>query len=68
MALLLIGILIIIIFILWVILIHKSAQVSSLKNQITFLEYSLEQLTEKEMNSKQDPEKSGFEIKLANNH
>ena len=64
MAILLIGILIIIIFVLGVILIHKIAQVSSLKNQITFLEYSLEQLTEKEKNSKQDPEKSGFEIKL----
>ena len=64
MALLLIVILVIIIFVLTVILIHKSAQVSSLKNQITFFEYSLEQLTEKEKNSKQDPEKSGFEIKL----
>ena len=47
MVLLLIGILIIIIFVLGVILIHKSAQVSSLKNQIAFLEYSYEQLTEK---------------------
>ena len=55
MALLLIGILIIIIFILGVMLIHKSAQVSSLKNQIAFLEYSLEQLTEKENNAEQEP-------------
>ena len=65
MTLLLIAVLIIIIFVLAAILIHKSAQVSSLKNQISFLEYSLEQLTEKEKNSKQDPEKSGFEIKLS---
>jgi predicted Holliday junction resolvase-like endonuclease len=55
MTLLLIVILIIIIFFLNVILIHKSAQVSSLKNQIAFLEYSFEQLTEKEKNSEQDP-------------
>ncbi len=44
MAILLIGILIIIIFVLGIILIYKIAQVSSLKNQTTFLEYSLEQL------------------------
>ena len=62
MALLLIVILIIIIFVLSVILIHKSAQVSSLKNQIDFLEYSYEQLTEKEENSEHDPGKSGPEI------
>jgi len=68
MSLLLIVILIVIIFVLGVILIHKSAQVSSLKNQIAFLEYSLEQLTEKEENSKQDSEKNGFEIKLPENH
>ena len=68
MALLLIVILIIIIFVLAVILIHKSSQVSSLKNQVTFLEYSLDQLTEKEKNSKQGSEKNGFEIKLSKNH
>ena len=62
MALLLIVILIIIIFVLGVILIHKNAQVSSLKNQIAFLEYSYEQLTEKEENSEYDQEKSGPEI------
>ena len=68
MALLLIGILIIIIFVLGVILIHKSAQVSSLKNQVAFLEYSFEQLTEKEKNSEQDSEQNGFEVNLSNEH
>jgi predicted Holliday junction resolvase-like endonuclease len=68
MALLIIIILIVIIFVLNVILIHKSAQVSSLKNQVAFLEYSLEQLTEKEKNSKQDPEKSRFEITSPDDH
>jgi predicted Holliday junction resolvase-like endonuclease len=61
MALLLIVILVIIIFVLAVIVIHKSAQISSLKNQIAFLEYSYEQLTEKEKNSAQDPGQSGLE-------
>ena len=64
MTILLIGILIIIIFVLVVILIHKGAQVSSLKNQIEFLEYSLEQLTEKEEHSEQDPEKNGPENEI----
>jgi len=66
MEILLIGILIIIIFVLVVILIHKGAQVSSLKNQIEFLEYSLEQLTEKEEDSEQVPEKNGPENEIPN--
>lgn len=48
MAILLITILIIIIFILAIICIKRGSKIISLKNQIEFLEYNLEQLTEKE--------------------
>ncbi len=58
MSILLITILLIIIFILAVICAKRGAQISSLKNQIEFLEYSLEQLTEKE----KDPKGSGVEF------
>ena len=54
MAVLLIIILIIIIFILAVICIHRSAKINSLKDQVEFLEYSLEQLTEKGNRDKED--------------
>jgi len=56
MTILLIAILLIIIFILGVICAKRGAQISSLKNQIEFLEYNLEELTEKEKGSKQDQE------------
>jgi predicted Holliday junction resolvase-like endonuclease len=62
MMLLLIAILIIIIFILAVMCIHRSTQVYSLKRQVNFLEYSLEQLAEKEKGSKQGPERKRSEI------
>jgi len=62
MSLFIIVILIIIIFVMNVLLIHKNTQVSSLKNQVAFLQYSLEQLMEKEKHSEQDPEKSGCSI------
>jgi len=47
MAIVINIILLIIIFILGVICIKRGALISSLKNQIEFLEYSLEELTEK---------------------
>ena len=48
MAIFLIIVLFVIIIILAVICIHRGAQVTSLKDQVDFLEYSLEQLKEKE--------------------
>lgn len=48
MSVLVILILVVIVFILAVICVHKGAQVTSLKNQVDFLEYSLRQITEKE--------------------
>ncbi len=54
MLLLSIVILVIIIFILAVMCIHRSSQVYSLRRQVAFLEYSLEQLAEKEKGSKQE--------------
>jgi cell division protein FtsL len=62
MLILLIVILIIIIFILAVMCIHRSSQVYSLRRQVNFLEYSLEQLAEKEKDSKQELEKKKTEI------
>jgi predicted Holliday junction resolvase-like endonuclease len=52
MAIVINIILLIIIFILGVICVKRGAQISSLKNQIEFLEYSLEEFTEK---NKKDP-------------
>jgi len=54
MTILLITILLIIIFILAVICVKRGSIISSLQNQIEFLEYSMEQLTEKEKVSKKD--------------
>jgi len=67
MLILLIVILIIIIFILAVMCIHRSSQVYSLKRQINFLEYSLEQLAEKEKGSKQELEKKKSEVNHKDN-
>ena len=67
MLLLFIAILVIIIFILAVMCIHRSAQVYSLRRQVAFLEYSLEQLAEKEKGSKQGLEKKNPEINHKNN-
>jgi cell division protein FtsL len=55
MMLLLIAILVIIIFILAIMCIHRSSQVYSLRRQVNLLEYSLEQLAEKEKVSKGEP-------------
>jgi hypothetical protein len=49
MLILLITILFIIILILGTICAKRGAQISSLKNQIEFLEYNIEQLTEKKV-------------------
>ena len=67
MLLLSIVILVIIIFILAVMCIHRSSQVYSLRRQVAFLEYSLEQLAEKEKGSKQELEKKSPEINHKNN-
>ncbi len=67
MLLLSIVIMVIIIFILAVMCVHRSAQVLSLRRQVNFLEYSLEQLAEKEKGSKQELEKKSTEINHKNN-
>jgi len=67
MMLILIMILVVIIFILAVMCIHRSSQIYSLKRQVNFLEYSLEQLAEKEKGSKQESEKKSAEINHKNN-
>jgi len=67
MMLLLIAILVIIIFILAIMCVHRSAQVYSLRRQVNFLEYSLEQLAEKEKGSKQESENKRSEINHKNN-
>ena len=54
MAILVIACLLFFIIILAVICIQRSAQIISLKRQVEFLEYSLEQLTEKEEASGQE--------------
>jgi cell division protein FtsL len=54
MAILLIASLVIIIFILAIMCIRRNAQVYSLKQQVNFLEFTLEQLAEKGKTSKQD--------------
>ena len=54
MTTLLITTLLIIIFILAIICVKRGSTISSLQNQVEFLEYSIEQLTEKEKNSKKD--------------
>jgi hypothetical protein len=59
MAILLITSLVIIIFILAIMCIRRNAQVYSLKQQVNFLEFTLEQLAEKEKASKQDLGKHG---------
>jgi cell division protein FtsL len=53
MAILIITSLVIIIFILAIMCISKNAQVYSLKQQVNFLEFTLEQLAEKEKGSKE---------------
>ncbi len=65
--LLLISILVIIIFILAIMCIHRSSQVYSLRRQVNFLEYSLEQLAEKEKGSKEESENKSPEIDHKNN-
>jgi cell division protein FtsL len=65
--LLLIAILVIIIFILAIMCIHRSSQVYSLRRQVNFLEYSLEQLAEKEKGSKEEPENKSPGINHKNN-
>ena len=56
-ALSLIIALFIIVIALAVIAIHKQAQISSLKNQINFLQINLQLLTEKEKQEKKEIEK-----------
>jgi cell division protein FtsL len=65
--LLLIAILVIIIFILAIMCIHRSSQVYSLRRQVNFLEYSLEQLAEKEKGSEEESENKSPEINHKNN-
>lgn len=59
MLILLITTLFIIIFILAFICAKRGAQISSLKNQIEFLEYNLKELTEKEKNPDKQQETHG---------
>jgi cell division protein FtsL len=66
MMLLLIAILVIIIFILAIMCIHRSSQVYSLRRQVNFLEYSLEQLAEKEKGSKEESENKRSEVNQKN--
>jgi len=54
MTILLITILLIIIIILAVICIKRGSIISSLQNQVDLLEYSMEQLAEKEKDSKME--------------
>jgi hypothetical protein len=46
--------------------IHRSSQVYSLRRQINFLEYSLEQLAEKEKGSKEESENKRSEVNQKN--
>ena len=67
MSLFLITALTIIVIILAAVCIHRSAQVSSLRKQVDFLEYSLQQFTEKEKGSKQDLEENESGIGFPHN-
>jgi hypothetical protein len=46
--------------------VHRSSQVYSLRRQVNFLEYSLEQLAEKEKGSKEESENKISEISQKN--
>ena len=67
MATLVIAGLLLFLFVLAAICIHRTAQVTSLKRQVEFLEYSLEQLTEKEEDAGQDLDGDSIVVNLNKN-